>query len=56
MIAVPTETLESNLLWRVYHDKVADRVNAGQGIDDYAIKSMQAVFEQHVISRADDPL
>ena len=50
--AVPTE---SNLLWQVFDDKVADRVNARQDMNDCIFESGQ-YFEDFVISRADDPL
>ena len=50
--AVPTE---SNLLWQVFDDKVADRANARQGMNDCIFESRQ-YFEECVISRADDPL
>jgi hypothetical protein len=51
----PAVTTESNLLWQVFDDKVADRVNARQGMNDCVFESRQ-YFEEHVISRADDPL
>ena len=40
--AVPTE---SNLLWQVFDDKVADRVNARQGMNDCIFESRQ-YFEE----------
>ena len=52
---VPTPLPKGDVLWQAFDAKVADTANTRQGMNDSLFESRR-YFEEHVISREEDPL